>query len=157
MPFRPRTLLVAALAGAIVALPLAAGSASAGPDRPASTSVVPVKRYVADARSATGALGALGTALKRTTSLDQFRGELTALRGRLRTFDASIRRMRGYRLANPVIDGQRSRLARTGIPLAATLSRFLDAVRDNNPTEVRRLVPEVTTGLNRFATAAKVS
>jgi hypothetical protein len=157
MPSRSRSFLALSLVGAVAALPLAAGAASAAPDRATTVQTTTVNRYVSDAKAATGALTDFGQDLQNLDSLSEFQGKLKVLRTELRTFDTSIRRLRGYRLANPVINGQRARLARTGPPLAATLSDFLDAVHDNNASEVRGLLPKVTTGLHKFAQAAQIS
>jgi hypothetical protein len=156
MPSRSRSFVAVALVGAVAAVPLAAGAAAAAPARFANAETASVQRYVSDAKAATGALGDFGQDLQNLDSLSEFQGKLRTLRRELRTFDTSIRRMRAYRLSNRVIDGQRARLARTGPPLASTLSDFLDAVRDNDATEVRALLGEVNTGLKKFVQAAQV-
>jgi hypothetical protein len=155
MSFRPRWILAVALVGVVAAVPLTAGAAAA-PVRHESAQVATVQRYVADATAATSALSDFGNELRRLDSLSEFKSKLALLRRELRSFDSSIRRLRGYRLANRVIEGQRSRLARTGPPLAVTLNRFLNAVRDNDASEVRDLLPEVNADLQRFAKAAQV-
>ena len=156
MSFRPRSILAAALIGAAAAVPLAAGAAAA-PARHESAQTASVTQYVTDATRATSALADFGKDLQQVDSLSEFKGQLTQLRREVRTFDASIRKLRTYRLANRTIEGQRARLARTGPVLAATLSRFLNAVRDADASEVRDLLPKVNTDLRRFARAAQVS
>jgi hypothetical protein len=156
MSSRPRSILAVALVGAVAAVPLAAGSAAATPVRHEAAQVASVQRYVTDATSATSALADFGNDLRSLDSLGEFKSKLPELRRELRSFDASIRRLRVYRLQSKVIEGQRSRLARTGPPLAVTLNKFLNAVRDNDASEVRDLLPKVNADLQRFAKAAQV-
>jgi hypothetical protein len=157
------TRLARAALAALLLLALPALAASAAPPEAVAARaqarerpVVTPQRYLRDVRAATTALNRFGTTLNEVDGITEFRGKLTPLRSMLREFDAAVRRLAGYRLANRTIEGQRARLARAGPPLARTLSQFLDAVRDLDRTRVEALVPKVATGLQRFAAAARV-
>src|SRR5262245_49747152 len=79
MSFRPRSILAAALVGAVAAVPLAAG-ATAAPARHQTARTASVTQYVTDATRATSALADFGKNLQQVDSLSEFRGELTQLR-----------------------------------------------------------------------------
>jgi hypothetical protein len=140
----------------VAAAPAAAAGGIGAHEQARSRPVVSPQRYLRDVRAATTSLNRFGSTLDQVDDITEFRGKLTPLRGLLTDFDAAVRRLARYRLANRTIEAQRGRLARAGPPLARTLSDFLDAVRDLDRRRVDELVPKVAAGLNRFATAARV-
>lgn len=124
---------------------------------PVVTAPVPnatAERYRADVGEALTALTGFSSRLSGIRRADEFRSGLTALRGRLRRFDAAVRRLRGYRVDDPALDSQRARLARRGPPLARAMSDFLDALRDGDADLARRLAGEVQRRLTAFRAAA---
>jgi hypothetical protein len=154
MPARLRTALVVACLTAFTLLPVAVGSAATARETAEAPLVSPA-RYLTDVQTATSALRRFGNRLRATDNLAEFRSVLPRVRSDLRGFDRSIRRLRGYRLANSTLNAQRGNLARTGPPLARTLSSFLDAVADLERERVNALTRQLTSGLRRFQRAAQ--
>lgn len=116
--------------------------------------VVSPARYRRDVTAAVGALGQFAGTLQGIDSAGEFRASLTSLRTQLRSFDAAIRRLRAYQLANRTLDTQRKKLGQQGPPLAAAMSDFLDAVRDGDTSAATRLAAEVQRRLTQFRNAA---
>lgn len=121
--------------------------------RPGSRTVAPTV-YSNDVFTSLAALRRFSDTLTSLNSPSEFRARLTSLRGDLRRFDAVIRRLRTYQLANPRLDRQRSALAAQGPGLARAMSDLLDAVRDGNRSEAQRLASDVQRRLAAFRAAA---
>ncbi|MGE3138124.1 MAG: hypothetical protein AB7I08_08695 [Thermoleophilia bacterium] len=139
----PTVLVVVAVAAGT----LVSGAAAAPP-------VVPVTTYLDDVQAGSNALQRFGAILERTESVAALRTRAGVVRTHLRRFDRHMYVLSRYRLAEPVLDRQRARLARTAPPVTATLSRFLDAALSDDVAQVQRLAPVVIRRINAFQRAA---
>jgi hypothetical protein len=124
------------------------------PAEAAPPPVVPASTYVADVRAGAGALTRFGTILERTTDIDDLIARTPRARAALVVFDRRMYVLSRYRLADPALNRQRARLARTAPPVTAVLNLFLDAALTRDEERVQRLVPAVTRRITAFGAAA---
>lgn len=138
------TVLVVAAAWLLVP---AAGARTARP-------FVPVSTYLEDVQAAAAGLTRFGTILQNADDLDQLKAHATEARTNLRHFDRRVYVLSRYRLRDRALDRQRAKLARTGPPVTAVLSRFLDAAVVGDAALVTRLLPVVVRRIDAFQRAA---
>ena len=133
---------------ALVAWALVAAPVDAAPP------VVPTSTYVADVSAGANALTRVGTVLQNTTDIEDLIAKTPRARAALVVFDRRMYVISRYRLADPVLNRQRARLARAAPPVTAVLNLFLDAALTRDVERVQRLVPAVTRRLTAFQAAA---
>ncbi len=122
---------------------------------PATTSAATgTEAYVADVQAAAGALSEFGTVLSTSTGIEDLKSKVPGARASLDTFDAAISKLEGYSLGIPRLDEQREGLAETGPKVSDVLRRFLDAAAAGDLAAVQALVPEVTSTIGEFQSAA---
>jgi hypothetical protein len=140
-----------ALVGLIVlamAAGLFAGAASAAPP------MVDDATYLRDVQAGAESLRRFGVILQNTSGIADLKAKSNRARTLLTQFDRRMYVIGRYRVPSPTLNRQRARLARSGPPVTAILSRFLDAALTEDVDEVQRLVPIVTQRINAFQRAA---
>ncbi len=110
--------------------------------------------YVADVQVATTALQGFGELLQNSTSIEELGTNSAAAQKKLDEFDTAIAKLGTYKLAQAQLNSQRAGLVATGPDVSDVLRRFITAAAAGDIAELQTLVPEVTTAIGKFQSAA---
>lgn len=128
-------------------------SAPATTTAPSGGTVAP-EAYVKDVQVATTALQGFGELLQNSTSIEELGTNSAAAQKKLDEFDTAIAKLGTYKLAQAQLDTQRAGLVTTGPGVSDVLRRFITAAAAGDIAQLQKLVPEVTTAIGKFQSAA---
>lgn len=127
----------------------AAGTTTAAPGGTATPAA-----YLADVQVATAALQGFGELLQSSTSIEELGDNSAAAQKKLDEFDTAIAKLGTYKLAAAQLDTQRAGLVATGPGVSDVLRRFITAAAAGDIAQLQQLVPEVTSAIGKFQSAA---